>query len=546
MKRFITDVHTVWLTNLSHHPEFRRMVRGDAANQEHGGVSGGDSSGGNGRGDRADNATPGTTSRRGLEGGRDSAAIAASQSQIQSVQPELAFRAAFFYSSDSKDSSSSQLATENTRREDGQRGGQLAEHTALSYGGPDDNEGGNPPELPPPPFTAPRLAVLVAERRQFAALSASGPGGTRRSFGGAPKRRSVAGGAGSGDVGSWLDMSTRVLRVFRFSPPPPVTAQQAPENASTHVEGAGDAAAAPGDGFTTTAGEAAKQKIDEEAEGTPLSPSGVGEVLESSPGATWMISSFHPYDGTETRVTIADGAVTKVVGEALSVSGPLAMAESRVSLPGAAGTALAPSKAGGARAGAGAGGPAVSSGIDSLALSGREGCGRVLVLRRGVRVPVLGEGGGIVGRVLSVVEVRTLSLTMNKCALRKQLPYIVTICRLCRDQQSLLGSVYLFFMDNESHARAVCASLTRAPRARNNFIVFSARFDSSPRKTHVQTCFRVLSGWTKNLRFLRRRRHRPAPLHRRPRQGGLGCRPRPHEGVAAAAATEAKPKTQKE
>ncbi|CAM9950538.1 unnamed protein product, partial [Laminaria digitata] len=77
MKRFITDVHTVWLTNLAHHPEFRRTVKGVF------------SSGG------AENchakAVPG---RRGLDGGRDSTAIAASQSQIQSVQPKRAFREA--------------------------------------------------------------------------------------------------------------------------------------------------------------------------------------------------------------------------------------------------------------------------------------------------------------------------------------------------------------------------------------------------------------------------------------------------------------------
>lgn len=353
------------------------MVRGAAANQEHGGVSvgGGGDGGSNGRGDQTETATPRTaTSRRGLDGGRDSAAIATSQSQIQSVQPERAFRAAFFFSSDSKDSSSPQPAGENTRQGDEQRrGGQLTAHTTLSY---DDNEGGEPPELPPPPFTPPTLAVLVAERRQLAAVSTSGIGRTRRSLGSGPRRRSVAGGGGSGagveEMGSWLDMSARVLRVLRFVPPPPVS------------KSAGNAAEEEGKG-----------------DGAPLSPHGVGETSMSSPGATWMISSFHPYDGTETRVTIADGAVTKAVGEALSASRPLAMA--------------GPSNAGGTQAGAGDGRAAASSGISASAPGGREEEGaRLLVSRRGVRIPVLGQGGGVVGKVLSVVEVRIVAFD-NSC-----------------------------------------------------------------------------------------------------------------------------------
>lgn len=430
MKRFITDVHTVWLTNLSHHPEFRRMVRGAAANQEHGGVSG-DDGGSNGCGDRSETATPGTTPRRGLDGGRDSAAIAASQSQIQSVQPERAFRAAFFYSSDSKDPSSSQLATESTRQGDSQRAGQLAAHTALSYDRA-DNEGGEPPELPPPPFTAPRLVVLAAERHQFSALSTSGAGNPRRSFGGGTRRRSVAGGGGSGagggNTGSWLDMSTRLLRVLRFAPPPPATTATEPtsDDAATYVKGTGDEAVVPEDEFTATAGKAAEEE-EEEGEGAPLSPPGVGESLTPSPEATWMISSFHPYDGTETRVTIRDVAVVKVVGEALSASGPLTMA--------------GPSIVGGTQAGAGAGagaeGAPVSSRTNALAQKGlQEEDRRLLVLRRGVRVPVLGEDGGVVGKVLSVVEVRRSFFTTIGVWVTSldQQPLYVRTSRLWRDQ----------------------------------------------------------------------------------------------------------------
>ena len=402
MKRFITDVHTVWLTNLSHHPEFRRMVRGAAANQEHGGDYDA-----NGRGGQTPPATPGTaSSRRGLDGGRDSAAIAASQSQIQSVQPERAFRAAFFYSSGSRDSSSSQPAAERTRQGDEQRrAGQLAAHTSMSYEGVDDTEGGEPPELPPPPLTAPTLAVLVAERRQLAAVSTSGSGNARKSLGGGPRRRSLTGGGavgvGGGDVGSWLDMSTRMLRVLRFAPPPLAI----PVVEAAEGEGGG--------------------------EGAPLPPPGIGEsplMPPSSSGATWMISSFHPHDGTETRVTIADCAVTKVVGEALSASCPLVM--------------TGPSRVGGTQAGTGSGRAAVSSRTSPSAPQGRgEEGARLLVLRRGVRVPVLGGGGGVVGKVLSVVEVRA-SLLTKVIVLRMRCSSVGTTAVYCKDVAVRGGTRY--------------------------------------------------------------------------------------------------------
>lgn len=394
MKRFITDVHTVWLTNLAHHPEFRRMVRG-AAMGPRGGVDGGD-------GDRNDDgpystidqsaaATPGTTSRRGLDGGRDSAAIAASKSQIQSVQPERAFRGAVFYASTSQGAPPLVSGPPTGGEQEHQLGGQAAEtpgattqlaaHNALSFDGVDKIEGGAPPELPPPPIAAPTLAVLASERRRLVAVAASGDGGTRRSLGGGAsggaRRRSVAG--GGGDAGSWLDMSTRVVRVLRFArPPPPPPPAEA--DAMDDAGGTADHAS--------------------EASGTC--------------GAAWMIASFHPYDGTETRVVISDVEVNTLVGEALSGRDPLTMAGPPGPTSGTTGTAMALSS--NREEGAGAWtteGTSVSSRIGTTAADGGQGDGgegKLLVLRRGVRVPVLGESGDVVGKVLSVVEVRVLPL----------------------------------------------------------------------------------------------------------------------------------------
>lgn len=437
MKRFITDVHTVWLTNLAHHPEFRRMTRGTAMIQEEGDRdSGGGSGGGNGNGlasgkavHQPETMTPVTASRRGLGGGRDSAAIAASHSQIQSVNPERAFRGAFFFSSTSKGPSSSPLqpAAEGTDQKSDQRGGQQARpkgtameqaaYNSLSYGREDGSENGETPELPPPPFTAPTLAMLVSERRRLTNVSTSGSANIRGSLsgggGGGPRRRSMAGGGGGGggDAGAWLDMSARVLRVLRFAPPPPPppamekVSQDAGHDVDDGTKGSGDRrfseentlAVTTGNGVDTAGNTAASPPPDTEASRqdgrTP--PHERAPSPAPAPKATWMISSFHPYDGSETRVMIGDVAVSKVVGEALSASSPLATAGQ----PDVA--ALTSSKKERAE------GVSGSSGPIPLAPEGPKETGaRLLVLRRGVRVPVLGEGGGVVGKVLSVVEVR--------------------------------------------------------------------------------------------------------------------------------------------
>ncbi|CAN0212521.1 unnamed protein product, partial [Ectocarpus sp. 8 AP-2014] len=437
MKRFITDVHTVWLTNLAHHPEFRRMVRGAAVSQEEGGVGavdgggvlsgGGDRSGGGGGGgdsygneiDQLEATTPGANpSRRGLDGGRDSVAIAASQSQIQSVQPKRAFRGAFFYSGAAQDSSSSpgqltsETATSSNQLEGqesaGTRGGatQLAAHNSLTD---DGAEGGDSPELPPVPHASPALAVLASERRRLATVSTGGAGSTRRRSvggggGGASRRRSATG--GGGDAGSWLDMSTRVLRVLRFAPPPPPLPPLGMEFTPGEAGGSADYTdLEPPDKSDGTLGATARE--DHRGDKTGLiDQAGLASQGQPSrpppppPEATWMISSYHPYDGSETRVMIGDVAVARVVGDALSAHGPLSAAGMSLSSPGAADAAPASSKQ--KKGEVESGRATVPSGIESTE---KGGLGRLLVLRRGVRVPVLDERGGVTRKVLSIVEV---------------------------------------------------------------------------------------------------------------------------------------------
>ncbi|CAM9963332.1 unnamed protein product [Ectocarpus sp. 6 AP-2014] len=437
MKRFITDVHTVWLTNLAHHPEFRRMVRGAAVSQEEGGigaVDGGDvlSGGGDGSGggvggghsygneiDQLEATTPGANpSRRGLDGGRDSVAIAASQSQIQSVQPKRAFREAFFYSGAAQDSSSwpgqltSETASSSNQLEGqesaGTRGGatQLAAHNSLTD---DGVEGGDSPELPPAPHASPALAVLASERRRLATVSTGGAGSTsRRSVGGggggASRRRSATG--GGGDAGSWLDMSTRVLRVLRFAPPPPPLPPPGMEFTPGEAGGSADYTdlEPPGKSDGTLVATAWQDHrgdknglIDQAglaSQGQPSRP------RPPPPEATWMISSYHPYDGSEIRVMVGDVAVARVVGDALSAHGPLSTAGMSLSSPGAADAAPGSSKQ--KRGEVESGRATVPSGIESAE---KGGLGRLLVLRRGVRVPVLDERGGVTRKVLSIVEV---------------------------------------------------------------------------------------------------------------------------------------------
>lgn len=348
MKRFITDVHTIWLTNLAHHPEHRRLARGVPT--------------GNMDGQSESETT--TTLRRGLDGGRDSAAITASHSQIQSVQPERAFRGAMFYTSESK--SKAKQNNPNNAGRPGDREGlggcspsaTEEQHTSAivhengvnnQYDGV-DLDGGESPALLPCPDPAPALVVVACERRRLAPAPTAG-GGTRRSIGGAGgrgQRRSVGGGSGGGQAGtssaaSLSYLCTRMLRVVRFEP----SALSRPPVPSARND------TAITDGLAQL--------------------SSLSQPLQE---AVWMISSFHPYDGSESQVFVGDSTVENVVGKAVGAPGPLAtwMDGSQTDDAG-----------GGARRGVGR---------------------RLLALRRGMRVPVLGRDGRVVGYVLSVVEVR--------------------------------------------------------------------------------------------------------------------------------------------
>lgn len=190
--------------------------------------------------------------RRGLCGGRDSEAIMASKSQIQSVQPKVAFRNAVYFSASqaerktataASDSSPSLAPCSTSNPTTTQQGQPLtvsssgssnnrparadnegesveysnnvaasAEEEARSSAKSSrytdmDSEGGPSPELPPPPDTLPTLVVLASERPRIVSVSAT--------IG--AKRKSVT---GDGSASSTtLDSCKRYLRVMRFAPP---------------------------------------------------------------------------------------------------------------------------------------------------------------------------------------------------------------------------------------------------------------------------------------------------------------------------------------
>lgn len=378
MKRFITDVHTLWLTNLSHLPEFRELATGaisHIAEPIAGGFHGGDDTVAH----RPEPAPP----RRGLDDGRDSTAIAASQSQIQSVRPERAFRGAIFYSSTSEPLPRQSGGDGKRRGNESRVGSPSAISNDRQYD-KCDAEGEESPKLPPPVLPLPTLAVLLYEQQRLAPASGSGP---RKSLGGTQGKSVGGGGGGGGGVGgrrrsvsggrqvsasaaSLLDMRLRMLRVSRFAPPqqlwkarPGTTECEASSRAdddeiSQPVGGARNHPE-PAHSLSSDASHATTESAMEPQH--PPSP-----LPAPATESTWMISSYQPYDGSETRVFLGDAAVNKVVGDALSASGPLA-----------------------------------TRGKDVRAGQGE----RLLVLRRGVRVPVLERDGRIIRSVLAVVEV---------------------------------------------------------------------------------------------------------------------------------------------
>lgn len=348
MKRFITDVHTVWLTNLAHHPEFRRMATGSTVV-----VPGAD---------RLDT----IFSRRGLNGGRDTAAIAAFRSQIQSVCPELAFRQAVFYSPEAK----------SRRQADDGRGvkdelepraprtvpsTRLFDDGIASAGG----EGGESPELPPLPPKAPTLTVFASERKRLAPCPKERDDRRSRDGGQCETLGVGENGVGQGSPrgcdtieASALrsEMRTRMISVRRFQPA--ATVMQGMLDSSSTAEGYGRA----------------PSSLDKRSRGVDIDPG----TLE----ATWIVSSYVPYDGSEAHVLIRDTAIKKAVGEALSApSYPFSIT---------AGSLEAETDVRGQAKGLGG-----EVGEDT----------RLLMLRRGHRIPVLDRDGGVGGSMLAVLEV---------------------------------------------------------------------------------------------------------------------------------------------
>lgn len=367
MKRFITDVHTVWLTNLAHHPEFRRMATGSTAvvlRVEPTGVIGSNAD---------ENTTAvndirldGIVSRRGLNGRRDTAAISASRSQIQSVCPELAFRQAVFYSSEPKS---------RRRADDGH-----VDEDELELRAPrtvpnirlfDDNtvnaggEGGESPKLPSLPPKAPTLTVFASERKRLAPCPKERDGRRSRDGG----RREAPGVSESGvgqrsargcdTIGASAPLSethTRMISVRRFQP------------AATVIQGMIDS--------SPTAEEDVRvpSSLDKCSSGIGIDPG----TME----ATWIVSSYLPYDGSEAHVFIRDTAIKKAVGEALSApSFPISIT---------AGSLEAETDVRGR-----------AKGLDGEI----GGDTRLLVLRRGHRIPVLDFNGHVGGTILAVLEV---------------------------------------------------------------------------------------------------------------------------------------------
>lgn len=409
MKRFITDVHTVWLTNLAHHPEHRdSIIDGD-----------GDNDGGGQTRRKA------TSTRRGLNGARESAAIAASCSQIQSVNLERAFRNAVFFAKpqhargtqergQGKRNRNGTLEMTQCHPEVGQNHSDedMATAEAMVFRYADvDSEGGASPELSGPRDLAPTLFVMVWERPHITPVVVSNS--KRRSMGGGT-RRSAGGGTASGSKSVVPDSGKRMLRVLRFTPacvagfPNPTTSVSAsavgvtttgtsPESRRVStLDNAGacedneekhDRSGRPMQGLSTTEEESKSTSFTFRSSPTPslqktLSAS-AAPTEQQQQAAVWMISSYNPYDGSEVRFAMEDDVVTTAVRTEIRGGADL------VSLS----TAAAKDN--------------VSERLQHDNEETLEG-GRCLLLRKGVRVPVIDRQGREVGDVVSVLEVRLI------------------------------------------------------------------------------------------------------------------------------------------
>lgn len=335
MKRFITDVHTVWLTNLAHHPEHR------------------------GGGESGDTKSRAARSWRGLDDARDSKAIVALRSQIQSVRPERAFQNAVFFAgpddrhpeqdheSGREDMTHYPGSVQNDSR--APRAGEITSGMSSSYVGVDP-EGGAPPTLPDPPAPLPKLVVLASERTHLCPILAVSTTSS--------KRRSVG---GTGSTGMSLpDSGKRMLRVLRFQ----ATSSAAPRRpTSTLIDDTTRKTKSESEGFGS------RKPYD-------VGSKDPGNTFSSSPNASWVISSYNPYDGSGSCLVLEDDAVRKTTATWLSRAG------------------------------------------------GTPSTGQRLVLRTGMRVPVLDHECRPNDSVPSVVEVRIFGFRSHgiaKLRLRKHI-----------------------------------------------------------------------------------------------------------------------------
>lgn len=349
MKRFVTDVETLWLTNLAHHPEHGREGCVDAAQ-------------GLERGEAA---------RRGIAGARDTPAILARRSQIQSVRPERAFEKAVFFAS----TSDSRGPVSDSHDEANPVGGLVldGETSMVEDSGTGTKHrcadvlpaGWTPPTLPPRPPAPPELLVFARERpavieRSAAATPASLTSRSART-------------AGSSSA-SPPDPGRRMLRVLRFA----LAKQEAPRDAAPAPDPVTSISSGCDDQVPETPAPQRDHGRDgrEASPGTPQAELPGSRATSRQSAARWMITSYNPHDGSESCFVLEDRVVRAATAAALSRIGP---------------------------------GPNAADDDSGQGLQETRR-GRCLLTRRGRRVPVLDSRGEVSATVLSVIEVNSEAL----------------------------------------------------------------------------------------------------------------------------------------
>lgn len=384
MKRFTIDVHTVWLTNLAHHPEHRTLD-----------LSSGGSSTGTTAIDAQTVGSRGTdgANRKCLDGRRDSAAIAASKSQIQSVQPQRAFEKAVYFAVTPMNAAELPLSNNSTTtttfrqsQADEPAGDSVGFNSAEtdlvnSRYADIESEKGASPELPPTPDTAPTLVILASERPRIAPVSAAAT-----TIGG--RHMSVAGRMGSGGSVAQPSLCKRFIRIIRFTPSVATSIVRAGVLSNTSIISKSTAT----ESTYVSSGEHHMVALDE----SQHIPHGGGDegdynhhpdtavpaavaASEVEAAASWMIASYNPFDGSESRVVLEEKVVVNAVRNAVSGVHPMSNAASVTE---------------------------VGSVDPAVGIGGEREVQRRLVLRKAIRVPILGQNGIPVGSAASVVEVR--------------------------------------------------------------------------------------------------------------------------------------------